>query len=86
MFERGERYKHLASNPGLTVVDSEVFSKYLQFTSLQEFLEFWSGVSHGTFNLQDINQDKLQQFGVDYGDELLDAVINLPTLCMVMKK
>ncbi len=85
-FEKKNGYKSIATAAGLKVVRSDVVSKALFHTSVNEFLEFWSGVSHGTFSLSDVDEKKLKDFTENHEQELVCVPMNLDTLFMVVEK
>ena len=58
----------------------------LVHTSVEELIDFWSGVSHGTFSVSDIESKKLIKFKQTHEKKLACDPINLDTLCVVVKK
>ncbi len=79
-------YQSLATAAGLKLVQSNVIPKVLLHTSVNDFLEFWSGVSHGSFCLSDVDEKKLKNFKENHEKELVCAPMNLDALFLVVKK
>ncbi len=85
-FEKKETYHILANSAGFNVASAKVVYKELPFGNVDEFLEFWSGVSHGDFSVNDVDEIKLNIFKEKHEKDLVSNPINLETLCLVMEK
>ena len=60
--------------------------KKLQFKSVNDFLVFWSGASHGGFDINDISKEQIQMYKENHEKELISATMHFPTLCIVLNK
>ena len=85
-FETKESYHTLANSAGFNVASAKVVHKELTFVSVDEFLEYWSGVSHGDFSVSDVDEMKLKIFKENHEKDLVSNPINLETLCFVVEK
>ena len=85
-FETKKTYHTLANSAGFNVASAKVVYKELTFVSVNEFLEFWSGVSHGVFSVSDVDEMKLKIFKENHEKDLVSNPINLETLCFVVEK
>jgi len=85
-FEKDDYYVKISSDLGLEVIGLKIVHKELRHSSLQEFLVYWSAVSHGEFTMADIDTNELQHFKNFHEKEFIDSVIHLPVLCVLMKK
>ncbi len=54
--------------------------------NVNDFLEFWSGVSHGDFSVSDVDEKKLKIFKENHERDLVSDPISLETLCLVVVK
>ena len=86
IFEEEQYYESVASNIGFKSVSAKIAPKELQFESVNEFLDFWSGVSHGGFDVNDISKEQILSYKENHNKELTSATINFATLCMVLGK
>ncbi len=86
IFEDKEFYKIIACSSGFIVSCIHVLEKTKPFVDVEELLEFWSGVSHGTFSVSDVDDNKLKKFKENQEKELVSNPIKLDTLCMVVNK
>ncbi len=85
-FEKKEVYEGLAKPAGFEVACIKVDHKEKSFVSVDEFLEFWSGVSHGVFSVSDVDEKKLDKYKEDHKKELLSHPIPYDMLCMTVNK
>ncbi len=85
-FEKKETYHILANSAGFNVASAKVVHKELPFGNVDEFLEFWSGVSHGDFSISDVDKTKLKIFKEKHEKDLISNPISLETLCLVVEK
>ena len=85
-FEEEQYYESVASNVGFNSVSAKTVPKELQFESVNEFLDFWSGVSHGGFDINDISKEQILRYEENHEKELTSAIMHLATLCMVLDK
>ena len=85
-FETEETYHTFANSAGFNVVSAKVVHKELNFVNVHEFLELWSGVSHGDFSVSDVDEMKLKIFKENHEKDLVSNPINLETLCFVVEK
>ena len=77
-------YESVASNVGFNSVSAKTVPKELQFESVNKFLDFWSGVSHGGFDISDISNEQILRYEENREKELTSAIMHLATLCMVL--
>ncbi len=75
-----------ANSAGFNVASAKVVHKELTFVNVHEFLELWSGVSHGDFSVSDVDEMKLKIFKENHEKDLVSNPINLETLCFVVEK
>ncbi len=85
-FEKKETYHILANSAGFNVASAKVVHKELHFGNVDKFLEYWSGVSHGDFSVNDVDEIKLKIFKEKHEKDLVSNPINLETLCLVVEK
>ena len=85
-FEKKETYHILANSAGFNVASAKVVHKELPFVNVDDFLEFWSGVSHGDFSVSDVDEKKLKIFKENHEKDLVSVPISLETLCLVVGK
>ena len=79
-------YPNLAAAAGLKIYQSTVIPKVLMHKSVDDFLEFWSGVSHGSFSVSDVDKKKLKKFKDNHEKELVCEPMNLDALFIVTRK
>ena len=85
-FEKKETYHTLAKSAGFNVASTKIVHKEKTFVSVDEFLEYWSGVSHGDFSVSDVDEKKLKIFKENHEKDLVSDPISLETLCLVVEK
>ena len=86
VYKEEQFYKTLASEIGFESASAKTVSKGLRFQSVSQFLDFWAGVSHGAFSVDDINKKKIEHFTKNHENELLTSATVFATLCMTFKK
>ena len=86
VYEKELFYKTLASQVGFKNASAKTVSKELQFQGVDQFLDFWAGVSHGEFSVDDISKEKIKTFTKNQEGELLASVTVFATLCMTFRK
>ena len=86
IFESKETYQSLATTAGFNIAHSQVIPKLFLYHTVEELLEFWSGVSHGVFSVSNVDEEKIKSFKENHEKELASDLINFDTFCMVVEK
>ena len=87
-FEKIEKYLVLAAKTGFQVVSKEIFTTEWGFNSVDEFVDFWAGISHEDleFDVASVQKATLRTFKDLYEQDLKTEVVNLPTVCLILAK
>ncbi len=83
-FEKKESYEIFANSAVFKFVSGHTTPIVKYFSSVTNFLKFWSGVSHGSFNVSNIDNIKLEKFKKKHEEELLLNPIKTEILCVVV--
>lgn len=85
-FEVASTYKELAISTGFEVSHIETKACEEKWESVDKFLAYFHGISHGEFNMSSISEESLKSFKKDYEEELVSQSASRTMLYITLTK